>query len=336
MIHKYWNVRLSAGEQAPEQALSEADATDEIRKAVRLDEERVEDKVLWIWRTLSTYEEKSATCISDMLLHVSNGAYFDGVLAASKFIVHIELLFGAADDLDRLSTQKTSKGLAYSREAKLLCKKVVAFFQLLNESQDAGMRRLGVTQELLSLVTGLAHYLKLLIRICLQGALKLERETGSTEGLQRFLDRINTLEQRLEMEAKVDPLVESAKYVHRNADTCPICEKPVEDRSIRAGDRVYHHACMVCQNCGTQLQQPPTAIMWSPGSHKLLCQDCGPQFQDAVRGVREVSRLEQYVHLLKVAHARLLATLRNSGALPHTTGKIPSPCSGDKTNVMIR
>lgn len=37
------------------------------------------------------------------------------------------------------------------------------------------MRKLGVTQELLSLVTGLAHYLKLLIRISLQGALKLVR-----------------------------------------------------------------------------------------------------------------------------------------------------------------
>ena len=35
-----------------------------------------------------------------MLLHVSNGAYVDGVMAAKKFIVHVELLFNAADDLD--------------------------------------------------------------------------------------------------------------------------------------------------------------------------------------------------------------------------------------------
>ncbi|KAG9960347.1 GTPase-activating protein-like protein of the rho/rac family, partial [Aureobasidium melanogenum] len=32
-----------------------------------------------------------------------------------------------------------------------------------------------------------------------------------------------------------------------------------------------------------------------------------------------VTRLQQYVHLLRVAHARLLATLRTSGALPHTS-----------------
>lgn len=55
----------------------------------------------------------------------------------------------------------------------MLCKKIVAFFSLLSKTQETGVRKLGVTQELLSLVTGLAHYLKLLIRITLQGSLRL-------------------------------------------------------------------------------------------------------------------------------------------------------------------
>lgn len=66
-------------------------------------------------------------------------------------------------------------GLPYSREAKLLCKKIVAFFSLISKHQETGVKKLGVTQEILSLVTGHAHYLKLLIRISLQGALKLVR-----------------------------------------------------------------------------------------------------------------------------------------------------------------
>jgi hypothetical protein len=69
----------------------------------------------------------------------------------------------------------TGVGMQYSREAKLLCKKIVAFFRLISDTQDGGVRKLGVTQELLSLVTGLAHYLKLLIRISLQGSLRLVR-----------------------------------------------------------------------------------------------------------------------------------------------------------------
>ena len=88
----------------------------------------------------------------------------------------------------------TASGLSYSREAKLLCKKIVAFFSLLSKSQEGGVRKLGVTQELLALVTGLAHYLKLLIRICLQGALKVEREHQSSQCLQEFLDDLGDME----------------------------------------------------------------------------------------------------------------------------------------------
>src|SRR6195952_2724431 len=111
----------------------------------------------------------------------------------------------------------TTTGLSYSREAKLLCKKIVSFFQLLSESQTAGRQRLGVTQELLSLVTGLAHYLKLLIRICLQGALKLERETGRSDGLNGFLEKINTLDDKLLQDEVHDPIADSQQYVHRTS-----------------------------------------------------------------------------------------------------------------------
>jgi len=90
--------------------MSEQDASEAMRKAVKEGEDAVEEKVLWIWRSLSGFEEKSATCISDMLLHVSNGAYMDGVMSAKKFIAHVDLLFMAADDLDWMLTKKTNKG----------------------------------------------------------------------------------------------------------------------------------------------------------------------------------------------------------------------------------
>lgn len=70
--------------------------------------------------------------------------------------------------------------MAHGREAKMLCKKIVNFFSLLSHTQESGVRRLGMTQELLSLVTGLAHYLKILIRIALTCALKLVSAFGST------------------------------------------------------------------------------------------------------------------------------------------------------------
>ncbi|KAF2754120.1 rho GTPase activator [Pseudovirgaria hyperparasitica] len=321
MIHKYWNVRLASSNQAVIEPETDDDkASDEVREAVRKSEEKVEEKVLWIWRTLSAFEEKSATCISDMLLHVSNGAYMEGVMAAKKFIVHIDLLFGAADNLDQLLVAHTPKGLSYSREAKLLCKKVVAFFQLLAESsQTSGVRRLGVTQELLSLVTGLAHYLKLLIRICLQGSLRLERETGNQEGLGSFLNDINALEPKIEKDAEADANTESALYTPRSADTCPVCEKSVEDRCFKNGHLVFHTGCMVCQNCGNDMTENISDARWTSSRQRVLCSECSRIAPDADGGFVTVSKLRQYVHLLRVAHARLLANLRTNGALPHTS-----------------
>lgn len=321
MIHKYWNVRLHQGgtPTTEEKVMTEDDATEDMRKMVRDSEEGVEEKVLWIWRTLSSFEEKSATCISDMLLHVSNGAYMDGVMAAKKFIMHVDLLFSAADGLDQTLYARTAKGLSYSREAKLLCKKVVAFFQLLAESQETGVRRLGVTQELLSLVTGLAHYLKLLIRICLQGSLKLERETQSQEGLTHFLEDIGTLEEKLEVESNRDSRAETEGFVARTADNCGVCNKSVEDKCYTLKDRRFHAPCLVCSKCGRPVGSENIAeTRWDDVTEKILCERHAPP--TAAGDFVQVTRLQQYVHLLRVAHARLLATLRTSGALPHTSG----------------
>jgi hypothetical protein len=45
-----------------------------------------------------------------MLLHVSNGAYIEGSLMAAKFIVHVEALFSAIDQLDELSVRAAGQG----------------------------------------------------------------------------------------------------------------------------------------------------------------------------------------------------------------------------------
>ena len=75
----------------------------------------------------------------------------------------------------------------------MLCRKTVDLFTLLSHPQESGQRRMGMTQELLALVTGLAHYLKILIRIALTGGLKLEREYNAREAMTSFLDKLHLL-----------------------------------------------------------------------------------------------------------------------------------------------
>lgn len=111
MIHKFWNVRLSPAGQIWEPPPVDVDASPEDRERIRQEEDTMEEKVYNIWSTLSTFEESSAACISDMLLHVSNGAYIDGVLVAKRFIGHVEILFGAVDELANYIKSQGVKGM---------------------------------------------------------------------------------------------------------------------------------------------------------------------------------------------------------------------------------
>jgi LIM domain len=114
MISKFWNVRLAPTPKDGEEkkAVMDVNASDEERNRIRDLEERMEEKVYRIWSVLSTFEESSAACISDMLLHVSNGAYVEGVLVAKKFIWHVDLLFTSLDQLDVMMVAGGLKGLS--------------------------------------------------------------------------------------------------------------------------------------------------------------------------------------------------------------------------------
>ncbi|TVY80455.1 Rho-type GTPase-activating protein [Lachnellula suecica] len=320
MIHKFWNVRLASSQDAVESKPQLKDITDEEgRNNVKDEEERMEEKVYRIWSVLSTFEESSAACISDMLLHVSNGAYVDGVMVAKKFIMHVDMLFSSADKLDATMTRLGMKGLSYSREAKLLCKKIVAFFSLLSKTQETGVRKLGVTQELLALVTGLAHYLKLLIRICLQGSLKVEREQRNPDGLHQFLDELNDMEAIKNDDRSLEDITGTPGLSGPQSDHCMSCRRPIEDECARREDRRWHLACLQCSNCGRELGQNLEDVRWSSKDERLYCSNCeGRTPAGAVAGFGRVTRLEQYVFLLRVALARLLEVLRSTGTVPHT------------------
>ncbi|KAJ5475316.1 Rho-type GTPase-activating protein 1 [Penicillium diatomitis] len=324
MIHKFWNVRLSPTGQTWEPPPVDADATPEERENIRKEEDLMEEKVYNIWSTLSSFEESSAACISDMLLHVSNGAYLNGVIVAKRFIVHVEILFVAVDELAGFIKSHAVKELSYGREAKLLCKKIVAFFALLSKTQETGVRKLGVTQELLSLVTGLAHYLKLLIRIGLQGALKLEREKSASDGLHNFLGHLADQETIMLTEeehatADLDAGVEG--LADQLSDCCAMCQEPIDDECIRHGEHRWHMKPphLTCSSCEKDLTVDLSDALWNESLNFAYCSACANHHNfggDVQDGFIRVTKLQQYVFLLRVALARLLEVLRAGGTLP--------------------
>ncbi|KAH9893484.1 RhoGAP-domain-containing protein [Cubamyces lactineus] len=207
MINKFWNVKVSSrrptslpppgAEDGEGSSSTEPPYLEEERRetaqSLREKQIRMEQQVYRIWTVLSAFEESSAACISDMLRQVSNGQYLEAIRMAEKFILHVEVLFATIDDLEYHFTRLRLKGMSHVREARMLCRKTVDLFTLLSHTQETGARRMGMTQELLALVTGLAHYLKILIRIALTGALKLEREQDVREAITSFLDKLHML-----------------------------------------------------------------------------------------------------------------------------------------------
>lgn len=221
-----------------------------------------------------------------------------------------------------LDTNFPPAGLSYGREAKLLCKKIVAFFSLLSKTQETGVKKLGVTQELLSLVTGLAHYLKLLIRISLQGALKLERERKSIEGLHQFLADLEHLESLKEAE-NVDLLSDVSGLADQQSDLCHKCKEPVDDECIKHDQHRWHKNHVTCDYCERAIGEEIRDVLWSEREGQVVCRRCHEerrQAPDAVASFESITRLQQYVYLLRVALARLLSVLRSGGTLPHTSG----------------
>ncbi|WFC97008.1 Rho-type GTPase activating protein Rga1 [Malassezia brasiliensis] len=308
MIHRYWKIKLGVPPPAVPAAipletlrempgalhLSPASSQEALDQPEQLSFETLcleatetpesllhkqrtmETRVFTIWRVLSAYEESSAACISDMLRHVSNGKYLGGVRYAGRFVLHVEVLFSAIDRLEQQFARVGAQSIRYVREARMLCKKIVNFFSLFSHTQATGARRMGITQELLSLVTGVAHYLKILIRISLTGALRLDQAFGDTEALESFLATLDELV-RQQSDASIDEVDTDTVHGYTSlprmrsrhgagsardyaegaaSDLCAQCAKTVEEECVRV--RVahrWHWGCVRCSQCARGVQR---------------------------------------------------------------------------------
>ena len=90
------------------------------------------------------YEETTAAYISDMLQYASSGKFNESLIATTKLVSKIEILFEAIailslliDPIIKRETEKTGES-NYSKlgkEARTLCKKVVGFMSLISKSR---------------------------------------------------------------------------------------------------------------------------------------------------------------------------------------------------------
>ena len=73
-------------------------------------QDAMERKVQQIWHVLSGYEESSAALIGDMLRAVNGRQLLEIILLAERFILYVEVLFAAIDDLEAQFALAGAKG----------------------------------------------------------------------------------------------------------------------------------------------------------------------------------------------------------------------------------
>lgn len=115
-VLQFWNIKVVSRPPAIEDASMEgkpfyaAEEAAETHESLKDKQQKMEQKVYRIWTHLSAFEESSAACISELLRHVSAANYLDVIRQAEKFILHVEVLFAAIDDLEGHFAQVKNKG----------------------------------------------------------------------------------------------------------------------------------------------------------------------------------------------------------------------------------
>ena len=312
------------------------------RAEAREAETALESKINRIWTLLSAFEESSAACISDMLLHVSNGAYIEGSLMAARFIVHVEVLFGAIDRLDSLSINAAGHGTP-SRNARIKGRSSIPERIQIVVSENCQFL-LPVEQDLRSRSTATRDYTGTIKSCNRTSTLSQDLDSASvnhitptgitlvnifntqeqdhndTTALGMFLDTLGNLPS--------DP-PQPEQGINPTSDSCQDCSITIEESCLRytaipTPDRRWHTSCLKCSLCRRPLVADQA--LWSETGKKVICITCSSKravqkdFPDRKPGFERITLLMQFIFLLRVALARLGSILRDNKALPHTSG----------------
>jgi len=311
MVFKFWSVKIADRKVREISALrqnivahSDPHKPLDPRAAQVINhEDMIDRRTMRTWITLCGFEEVCAAEIGALVQAAVNGEFLNAYETCSRLVSHIKVLFTALDMIPRIETDGEPQG----KEAKTLCRKVVSYMSLLSKTRDLpdGERLQGLTKDLLTLASAIAHYLKVLIRQGLSGAVKQKL-------LDNFLGAVGTYTQ-----------TKSTKTVSPfSTDRCLTCGKAVEDKCYRQRgrtDRLWHARPQCFKSAATG--EPLTPENAAIDNGRLI--EVSPLRPAA--SFSYVTKLEQYIILLHVALARLDLVLTNNNKRPKSEENSPHP-----------
>ncbi|KAI5963483.1 rga1 [Candida pseudojiufengensis] len=336
MVHKFWNVCITAdsvGLQKMYNLQSDIDLrlikmSDIIdsNKLIAM-EQHIEQVVMNCWLMLSGYEQATASCISDMLLNACTGNKYGGLVITGKLILNIEILFNALDYvLDNCKKCQQSSLIngndqeqqnyfqIIKKEPRNITGKIMSYLAILRKSGSISKSGT-LSAELLSVITGCAHYLKLLIRIGLYNALKLNKIQGTTEALETFLQLISKFESINTLD--IEDLKTGLYTPQSSTDACTSCAKSIEKSCMKFGDHRWHLKCFICNECHSPIESVE-GVTFNVSHQAINCKKC---INEGIAGFEYVSDLSQLVYLLKIALLRSRSVMNIDFSISSTDDK---------------
>ncbi|ODQ45930.1 hypothetical protein PICMEDRAFT_21905, partial [Pichia membranifaciens NRRL Y-2026] len=314
MVHKFWNVDITVNALGLN-IHSIDDVSSNPEKLYKV-ETNLEKLTISIWLTLSEFEESCASLISEMLHTATTNNKSKGLLVTSKLVFKIRCLFKSIESLFNYSTSKHIL-LNYSlpkyqnfsqlkKEPRSLTSKIMSYLTFLRDIDSEKLTVNKYSHELLSLISTIAHFIKLISRNALMHALEFNRLSVSLKPTDILLSKIS------KHEDYPQELLSLNSISVKSSDSCTSCNKSIEDECImyKIGDSIekrWHTDCFRCSKCPNNQQIPVSELLESSFNGKtneVLCPSCASGDVNAQVGFHLVSRYMQLAYLLEIAIVR--------------------------------
>ncbi|CCF58611.1 hypothetical protein KAFR_0F00140 [Kazachstania africana CBS 2517] len=319
-IHKYWHVTLSSEALAlplfPRSEFHHASAEHNVRPTAAEMEKFMSTFnfiVSKTWSVLYRFEEESASCISDMFQYLSCCDQIKGIEATALFVLKVECLFKSLDNFEVFNESQANNNTSerqnkddndatrrkYAKLPRSLTTKIMIYLQLLRKLGTEVYNKESTLSSLMSIITRLAHFLKLLTRYGLFTSLEMNVKSHSLGVLLKFLKEIERNE-----------IYTTNPFTYINVpidatDACHSCKKYIQEECVQFNQFRWHIDCFACSNCHSAIERPDiTESTFSRTSGKIFCPKCPLSDAESLPGFKYISKLSQLMFLLKIALVR--------------------------------
>lgn len=212
------------------------------------------------------------------------------------------------DNDDAESSQQSSQESVhtkYKKYPKSFSSRVMMYLQLLrkydineiNKDNSADDEETNTVSSAMSIINGLSHYLKLLIKFGVYNVLEYNKSAHSINALEKFLREVNKSSQY-----KSNPFSLIKDVNIDSTDSCEGCGKYIQQECIVFKNKRWHITCLKCHKCKTLIERYDILdANYNSRTESVLCPLCSTCDPNAEYGFMPVSRLNNLTYLLKIA-----------------------------------